>query len=102
MWQVSFHPLVLKEDFKKLNRSTQQKIVKAIRKKLCRDPKSYGKPLTGELKGYWRLRVGEYRVIYTIVEDQVLVRVLKIGIRRDAEVYEAMLRRLPKLRFTAK
>ena len=97
MWQVLIHPLVFTQDFKKIDSSDQKQIIKTIRKKLATDPQVYGKPLTETLKGYWRLRVGDYRVVYSILEDRVLVKVIKVGIRRDSEVYEEMVRRIPKI-----
>ncbi len=95
MWQILIHPLVFKEDFKNIDRSHQKRIIKAIRKKLTANPKAYGKALVGPLKGYWRLRVDDYRVVYSILEKQIIVKVIKIGIRRDSEIYEEMLRRIP-------
>ncbi len=94
MWSVLIHPLIFKEDFKKIDLSARQRIIKTIRKKLSTDPQAYGHPLSAELKGYWRLRVDDYRVIYSIIHEQVLVKVIKVGIRRDAEVYEEMINRL--------
>ena len=49
-----------------------------------------GKSLKGELKGYWSLRVGEYRIIYTIQRQEVVVEVLRIHHRK--EVYEKLRR----------
>lgn len=96
-WRILFHPLVLKEDFPQIDTSEQIKILKAIRRKLSFDPSAFGKPLTGELKGYWRLRVGEYRVIYRIERSRIEVYVIKIGMRRDFEVYGEMLKRLKRI-----
>lgn len=96
-WQVLIHPLVIKDDFKKIDHSAQQKITKSIRKKLAVDPKGFGKPLAGEFHGYWKLRVGEYRVVYKIEETRVLVKIIQAGIRRDFEVYEELARRIPKI-----
>ena len=45
----------------------------------------------------WKLRVGEYRVVYRMVEKRIEVLVLKIGIRRDFEVYRELLHRLRAL-----
>lgn len=95
--QVLIHPLVLSEDFRKIDPADQKKIIKTIRKKLSTDPHAFGKPLTGSLKGYWRLRIGDFRAIYSIVEERVIVKVIKVGIRRDSEVYEEMMRRVPKI-----
>lgn len=97
VWTVRIHKLVLSEDFKSISHPEQAKILKDIRKKLTVDPYSYGKPLTGELKGYFRLRVGDYRVIYRIKEDTIEVLVIKVGIRRDDEAYRDLFYRLKKL-----
>ena len=53
--------------------------------KLSQDP-HYGKPLKGELKGYWSYRVGVCRIIYTIQQQQIVVEILRIQHRK--EVYE--------------
>lgn len=98
MWIVLLHPLVLSEDFKALDPPARHQILRTLRKRLTVDPKSYGEPLRGELAGLWKLRAGDYRVIYRIVEQRVEVLVLKIGIRRDFEVYRQMLQRLKRLR----
>ena len=97
MFKVEIHPLVFKEDFKKIDHPQQQKIIKAMRKKLTLDPERYGKRLSGELSEYWRLRVGDYRVIYRIKKNIVTVTVIKVGIRRDFEVYNALINRLRKV-----
>ena len=97
VWTVLIHPLVFTEDLKRLDPSAQQEILPTLRKRLFLDPKAYGKPLGGELAGLWRLRVGDYRAIYRIVEDRVEVLILKIGIRRDFEVYRQMVQRLKRL-----
>ena len=97
IWQIKIHKLVFSEDFKSISHPDQKIILKDIRKKLTLNPMGYGKPLLGALKGYWRLRAGDYRVIYKIKEDIIEVSVIKVGIRRDEEVYIKMLSRLKKL-----
>lgn len=96
-WKIKIHKLVLSEDFKSISYPDQKLIFRDIRKKLSLDPQSYGQPLRGELKGYWRLRVKDYRVIYKIKEETIEVLVIKVGIRRDGEVYKKVLYRLKKL-----
>jgi mRNA interferase RelE/StbE len=50
------------------------------------DPLKFGKPLRRNLSGLFKLRVGEYRIIYQLKENEVIVVVVKGGRRR--EVYE--------------
>lgn len=42
-----------------------------------------GKPLKGQLKGKYSYRVGIYRIIYTVIRNQLLIVVIDIGHRRD-------------------
>jgi mRNA interferase RelE/StbE len=51
---------------------------------LAEDPHRVGKPLRLQLEGYWSARRGQYRVIYSINDDEVLVRVVRISHRADA------------------
>jgi len=44
-----------------------------------------GKKLVGNLSPFWRMRVGDYRIIYAIEEKLVTVEVIKI--RHRKEVY---------------
>jgi mRNA interferase RelE/StbE len=94
MYRIVIDELVLKKDFKKIDLLDQRKIINAIRRKLTTKPDVYGEPLRGELRRFWKLRVGEYRVIYEIQEEQVLIHVLLVGFRRDEEVYKKALSRL--------
>lgn len=97
MWNVVIHKLVLTGDFKKIDLSSRRLILKSIYKKLTRDPESYGSPLSDGYKGYWKLRVAHYRVIYRIVKDKVMVVVIKVGIRRDDKIYNELIHRLKKM-----
>ena len=47
------------------------------------DPRSRGKALVENLKGFWRYRVGAYRVICNIDDESLLITAVKIGHRRD-------------------
>lgn len=51
---------------------------------LLDNPHRVGKPLRFELEGYHSARRGQYRVIYTIDEHEVVVEVIKISHRGDA------------------
>lgn len=51
---------------------------------LLDNPHRVGKALRFELEGFFSARRGQYRVIYRIVEDEVIVEVVKISHRSDA------------------
>lgn len=76
----------IEDKLRELPKPVREMIRKAIEKKLTADPITFGKPLRYSLKGYRRLRVGNYRVIYRIIEDKVLVMIIDIDHRDD--VYE--------------
>ena len=97
MWQIKIHRFVLDEDFKKINKKDQSIILKTIYKKLSMAPKEYGAPLRHELHGLWKLKISGYRVVYKIEDDKVQIVVVKVGIRRDKEVYNQMIKRLKKI-----
>ncbi|MES4925993.1 MULTISPECIES: type II toxin-antitoxin system RelE family toxin [Morganellaceae] len=47
------------------------------------DPRLSGKPLKGELGEYWRYRVGDYRILCEIIDDELIILAAIIGHRRD-------------------
>ena len=48
---------------------------------LARDPQRIGKPLEGRLKGFWRYKIGAYRIICRIEKERLAVVILAIGHR---------------------
>ena len=97
MWHVKIHRLVIEQDFKNISKSARKLILKTLFKKLGSAPEEYGAPLRYGLKGFWKLKIGEYRVVYSIKKKEVSVLVLKIGMHRDEEVYKDMLSRIKYL-----
>ena len=81
-WQVFYHHSVKIKDIPKIPANLRTRIRKAIEARLMVDPVSYGEPLRKSLKGYRKLRVRDYRVIYKVAGDEV-VRILIIGHRDD-------------------
>jgi len=58
---VKYHPAVKSEDLPRLCSDIKSGIRKTIEEKLLATPHEYGLPLRKTLKGYWKLRVGDYR-----------------------------------------
>ena len=50
---------------------------------LADDPRPHGVKKLKGYRDYWRIRVGDYRIIYAIQDDRLLVIVIRIGHRRD-------------------
>ena len=50
---------------------------------LADNPRPHGVKKLKGYRDYWRIRVGDYRIIYTIQDDRLLVVVIRIGHRRE-------------------
>lgn len=68
-----YHPAVRDDDFLLIDKRTKERIRKAIEERLQVEPDKYGKPLRKSLKGYWKLRVGDYPVVFKIVESEIWI-----------------------------
>ncbi len=73
------------KDLKTLDRQQARLILTWIKKNLdhANDPKSKGKALTGNLKGYWRYRIGNYRLITEIKDNELILICIAIGHRKN-------------------
>jgi mRNA interferase RelE/StbE len=85
-WVITYHKDVEK-DLKRVGSFAAKRILQAIDTKLTKAPLEFGNPLTGNLMPLRKLRVGDYRVVYQVMNHQVLVYVLAVGPRRDKEIY---------------
>ena len=72
------------KDLKKLDRFTQTLILGWIEKNLldCENPRAHGKSLTANRSGQWRYRIGDYRLICHIDDDELIILALNVGHRR--------------------
>ncbi|MFM6463057.1 MAG: type II toxin-antitoxin system RelE family toxin [Planktothrix sp.] len=100
MYRVVIQPTAFKLLKEISDRRIRQKISDRI-DKLKESPEMQGKPLLGELEGYYSVRaVGQrYRIIYAIEQAQVIVIIVALGIRKDGskqDVY-ALAKKLLKL-----
>jgi mRNA interferase RelE/StbE len=84
-FDIEFDPDALK-DLKKLDRPIQQRLVGFLRQRVARldNPRELGERLSGaKLGNYWKYRVGDWRIICDIQDSRIVVRVLRIGNRRE-------------------
>ena len=83
-FSVRYDEKALKQ-LKKMDRSVQRLIVNWIEKNLIdtENPRLHGKGLSGDKSGYWRYRVGDYRVIADIRDEEIIIVIVEIGHRRD-------------------
>ncbi len=80
-----FLPSAAKE-IKKLDKTTAARILAYLKNvATLDDPTSRGKSLTGNLAGYWRYRIGDYRVIAQLHNGEMIITVVKVNHR--SQVY---------------
>jgi len=87
VWRVEFDPGAAR-DLRKLGAEAQRLILRYLRERIAtaEDPRRFGRPLTHDLKGLWRYRVGDYRIVASIEDGRFIVLVVTVGHRR--EVYD--------------
>ena len=69
---LKYHPKV-RDDIKQLDLLVRDRIRLAIEQKLTSQPETFGMPLRRSLKGYRKLRVGDYRVVFRIEQENILI-----------------------------
>lgn len=90
MFVIVYHHLVVRDDIPKLSSEWKEKIRLAIENKLATLPDVYGKPLRRSLKGYRKLRVSDYRIIFKIEKNTVKILI----IQHRSVVYEEANKRI--------
>ncbi len=86
---LRYHPRVADQDLKTIPPETRARIARSIDARLTTAPERYGVLLAGSLHGYWKLRVGDYRVVFKIGAGEVLI----LAILHRKHVYERAMRR---------
>jgi mRNA interferase RelE/StbE len=84
-YEIEFDPEAVK-DLRKLDRSIQVRLLAFLRQRVAplENPRDLGEALTGATLGsYWKYRVGDWRIIFDIQDRRLIVRVLRLGNRRD-------------------
>jgi len=82
VYESAFHPNVAK-DLRGLDKSTRQRILDKIQWLLEHAEEMQHKPLAEQWAGMYRLRVGDYRVIYGIDWENKRVIIYAVGHRRQ-------------------
>ncbi len=83
-YQVHYLKTVVRNEIPSLTKATKNLIKKVIEERLMRDPIRFGKPLQYSFRGHRRLRVGDYRIIYRIESETVIV----VAIKHRKDVYD--------------
>jgi mRNA interferase RelE/StbE len=85
-WKVELTDTA-KKQLARLDKTQAQRITKYLRRvMLLEDPREAGKSLTGNLRTYWRYRVGDYRIICEVRDNEMIIVAVTIGHR--SEIYK--------------
>jgi mRNA interferase RelE/StbE len=84
VWRVEIDRAADRE-LRKLGSEAERLISRYLRERIAGsdDPRRFGHALTGDRKGLWRFRVGDYRIVASIEDDRFVVLVVTIGHRRE-------------------
>ena len=84
-WKLEYSDKARKQ-LRKLNATTRAIVLSWMDKNIdgCDDPRTHGKGLVGDHAGEWRYRIGDFRVLCDIQDDQLVVLALKIDHRNRA------------------
>lgn len=84
VWTIEFLPDAAKE-LRKLDRHVAARIVRTLEERIAplADPRTIGSALAGEHAGYWRWRIGDYRVVVRIEDERVTVLIVRVAYRRE-------------------
>jgi len=88
--KVVYYHLVVERDIPKLDTIIKNRIRKAITEKLMVSPNIFGIPLRGTLARCWKLRVGDWRIVYSMNNNVVKIW----AIEHREIVYDIVLKRL--------
>ena len=82
-WYIGFTPQAEKQ-LKKLDKLIQSRIKKAVYEKLIVNPNLYLIPLLGDKTGFYKFRVGDYRLLCHKNQEKLIVTFVKVKHRKDA------------------
>ena len=86
-WKVKWDDSAVKQ-LGKLDKQIQDRIVSYLKKIALENPRKQGKPLqTSNKVRIWRYRMGEYRIIYRIMDSELVVLVVAVGHRKEIYTY---------------
>jgi mRNA interferase RelE/StbE len=83
-WTVEVSDFAEKQ-LRKLDRPIQRRLIDWIEDRIdgCKNPRHFGEPLRGEMADLWRYRIGDFRIICEIQDQQLVVLALAVGHRRE-------------------
>ena len=88
-FHLLYHPLVHEHDIPLINAGVRERVGRAILQRPGEAPHEFGTRLRKDLKGFWKLRIGDYRVIFEIHGHEVRI----YAIMNRKSVYDSVTKR---------
>lgn len=82
IFTVEYLENVTKKEIPALPKNVHDTVKRAIEDRLAVNPLEIGKPLRGTLRGYFRIRVSDYRIVYRM-KTPTIILVTRIRHRKD-------------------
>ncbi|MBI3590076.1 MAG: type II toxin-antitoxin system RelE/ParE family toxin [Candidatus Melainabacteria bacterium] len=89
---IEYLPQVINKDLLGLNKEIKDLIKRKV-ERLIEEP-LLGFPLKGKLSGYFKLKISKYRIVYKIINDQLIILIIAIGKRDNFFVYSLAEKRI--------
>lgn len=81
-WKIEWDDVAVKQ-LRKLDKQIEKRIISYLKKVVLGNPRKLGKPLTGDKISLWRFRMGDYRIICRLIDDEFVVLVVSVGHRKE-------------------
>lgn len=84
MWRLEFSKRADRQ-LSKMDPGVRRVVLSWLLKNVdgCEDPRAHGKGLVGDRSGEWRYRIGDYRVLCEIRDEELVVLAIEVGHRRE-------------------
>ena len=83
-YKILYHPQVKSKDLSIINSKIKNRFKNAIERRLMTNPVKYSDPLRKTLKGYRKIRVGDYRIVFKIKNEYIYI----LGICHRKDIYK--------------
>ena len=85
VYQIKYHKSV-REDLNGIDNLSKIRIKRAIETRLSVEPIKFGEPLRGNLRDFKKLSIGDYRIVYKVIEEEIFI----LGIKHRKDIYDVI------------
>lgn len=81
-WKIKWEDFAVKQ-LRKLDKQIKKRIISYLKKIVLENPRKQAKPLAGDKSRFWRYKVGEYRIVCRIIDEEFIVLIIAVGHRKE-------------------